>query len=143
MKAFWGNTFVIIIFESGEYVFCQNCKSSNTTMIKEARLSFVKCNSCGSKRSVASVKTPGTQVTSFYYRQNQNEQHLMIYIIIFRFCLLIIFLFSNIKLCISIKEFNSMIFLFLRLKNDSIKKALIRIGFIYWKLCLKSPSKIF
>ncbi|CAN6617163.1 eukaryotic translation initiation factor 2 subunit beta [Trichomonascus vanleenenianus] len=40
-----------------EYVTCKTCKSVNTTMLKENRLYFLQCNSCGSRRSVSSIKT--------------------------------------------------------------------------------------
>lgn len=39
-----------------EYVTCKLCRSINTKLIKENRLYFVECNSCGSKRSVSSIK---------------------------------------------------------------------------------------
>lgn len=40
-----------------EYVSCKTCKSINTKLSKENRLYFMECNSCGSRRSVASIKT--------------------------------------------------------------------------------------
>lgn len=40
-----------------EYVTCKTCKSANTTLSKENRLFFLQCNSCGSRRSVSSIKT--------------------------------------------------------------------------------------
>lgn len=41
-----------------EYVSCKTCKSPDTELSKgENRLSFVTCNSCGSRRSVAPIKT--------------------------------------------------------------------------------------
>lgn len=40
-----------------EYVSCKTCKSINTKLSKENRLYFLECNSCGSRRSVASIKT--------------------------------------------------------------------------------------
>jgi translation initiation factor 2 subunit 2 len=40
-----------------EYVTCKTCKSVNTTLTKENRLYFLICNSCGSRRSVQSIKT--------------------------------------------------------------------------------------
>lgn len=40
-----------------EYVTCKTCKSVNTKLTKENRLYFLDCNSCGSRRSVTSIKT--------------------------------------------------------------------------------------
>lgn len=40
-----------------EYVTCKTCKSINTVLKKENRLFFLDCNSCGSRRSVSSIKT--------------------------------------------------------------------------------------
>ncbi|KKA28604.1 hypothetical protein TD95_003945 [Thielaviopsis punctulata] len=41
-----------------EYVTCKTCKSPDTELNKgENRLSFITCNSCGSRRSVAAIKT--------------------------------------------------------------------------------------
>lgn len=39
-----------------EYVTCKTCKSLNTKLSKENRLVFMTCNSCGSRRSVSSIK---------------------------------------------------------------------------------------
>lgn len=42
-----------------EYVTCMTCKSMNTVLKRESanRLHFLSCNSCGSTRSVSSIKT--------------------------------------------------------------------------------------
>ncbi|KAJ3709248.1 hypothetical protein LUZ61_012953 [Rhynchospora tenuis] len=40
-----------------EYVLCQACKSKNTILNKEARMFFLRCEQCGSSRTVAPVKT--------------------------------------------------------------------------------------
>jgi len=40
-----------------EYVTCKTCKSGNTSLTKENRLSFMVCESCGSTRSVSAIKT--------------------------------------------------------------------------------------
>ncbi|OMH86236.1 putative eukaryotic translation initiation factor 2 subunit beta [Zancudomyces culisetae] len=40
-----------------EYVTCRTCKSGETILTKENRLYFVQCESCGSTRSVAAIKT--------------------------------------------------------------------------------------
>lgn len=39
-----------------EYVICNGCKSSDTILSKENRLFFLRCEQCGSGRSVAPVK---------------------------------------------------------------------------------------
>lgn len=43
----------------GEYVACTTCKSPNTTLSRDSvsRLYFVHCQSCGSSRSVAPIRT--------------------------------------------------------------------------------------
>ncbi|KNA23975.1 hypothetical protein SOVF_019770 isoform B [Spinacia oleracea] len=38
---------------ANEYVVCNGCKSSNTNLHKENRLMFLRCNQCGSGRSVS------------------------------------------------------------------------------------------
>jgi len=41
-----------------EYVTCKTCRSPDTELNKgENRLSFITCNSCGSRRSVTTIKT--------------------------------------------------------------------------------------
>ncbi|KAI9294634.1 hypothetical protein K502DRAFT_291989, partial [Neoconidiobolus thromboides FSU 785] len=40
-----------------EYVTCKICKSPDTTLSKENRLTFMQCQSCNSTRSVSAVKT--------------------------------------------------------------------------------------
>ncbi|XP_078447890.1 eukaryotic translation initiation factor 2 beta subunit [Wolffia australiana] len=39
-----------------EYVICHGCKSPNTILSKENRLFFLRCEQCGSSRSVAPIK---------------------------------------------------------------------------------------
>lgn len=40
-----------------EYVQCKTCKSPDTAMHKENRLMFVQCEACGSRRTVAAIKS--------------------------------------------------------------------------------------
>ncbi|OZJ02067.1 hypothetical protein BZG36_05254 [Bifiguratus adelaidae] len=40
-----------------EYVTCKTCKSPDTILVKDNRLYFVQCESCGSSRSVSAIKT--------------------------------------------------------------------------------------
>eukprot|EP00245_Coleochaete_scutata_P006765 TRINITY_DN21546_c0_g1_i1.p1 TRINITY_DN21546_c0_g1~~TRINITY_DN21546_c0_g1_i1.p1 ORF type:complete len:306 (+),score=111.46 TRINITY_DN21546_c0_g1_i1:72-989(+) len=39
-----------------EYVMCSMCKSPDTLLVKENRLFFLRCEQCGSSRSVAPIK---------------------------------------------------------------------------------------
>ncbi|KAJ1918877.1 Transcriptional regulator [Mycoemilia scoparia] len=40
-----------------EYVTCKTCKSGDTELLKENRITYVKCRICGSSRSVTAIKT--------------------------------------------------------------------------------------
>ncbi|KAG6333406.1 hypothetical protein ID866_5688 [Astraeus odoratus] len=40
-----------------EYVTCKTCKSPDTMLIKENRIFFMTCESCGSRRSVNAIKS--------------------------------------------------------------------------------------
>ena len=47
-----------LLIPTVEYVTCKTCRSGDTELNKgENRLYFVTCNSCGSRRSVAAIKT--------------------------------------------------------------------------------------
>lgn len=46
-----------------EYVTCKTCRSPDTQLTKENRLFFVKCDSCGSTRTVATIKAGFTAQT--------------------------------------------------------------------------------
>ncbi|MCK4967442.1 MAG: translation initiation factor IF-2 subunit beta [Candidatus Aenigmarchaeota archaeon] len=39
-----------------QYVLCSECKKPDTTLIKENRMTFVKCEACGAKKHVADIK---------------------------------------------------------------------------------------
>uniref|UniRef100_A0A803KV70 Eukaryotic translation initiation factor 2 subunit beta n=2 Tax=Chenopodium quinoa TaxID=63459 RepID=A0A803KV70_CHEQI len=41
-----------------DYVICHGCKSSDTNFSKENRIMFLRCEQCGSARSVLPVKLP-------------------------------------------------------------------------------------
>lgn len=47
-----------------EYVLCHTCKSPDTELEKEARLSFLQCRVCGSRCSVQNIKTGFQAMTS-------------------------------------------------------------------------------
>ena len=54
LKRYIGNfTFVIL----AEYVQCKTCRSPDTNLVKENRLFFLQCESCGSSRTVSAIKT--------------------------------------------------------------------------------------
>ena len=40
-----------------EYVQCKTCRSPDTNLVKENRLFFLQCESCGSSRTVSAIKT--------------------------------------------------------------------------------------
>jgi hypothetical protein len=42
---------------SAEYVICRTCKSPNTELSKENRLTFKKCKDCGATSTVAAIKS--------------------------------------------------------------------------------------
>lgn len=46
-----------------EYVKCHTCKSPETVLKKENRLTFMVCNKCNSTRSVTAIKTGYTATT--------------------------------------------------------------------------------
>jgi len=39
-----------------EYVMCKECNRPDTRLIREDRLTFLKCDACGAKSSVKSIK---------------------------------------------------------------------------------------
>ena len=41
----------------GGHVTCKTCKSPDTLLTKENRIFFMSCESCGSRRSVNTIKT--------------------------------------------------------------------------------------
>jgi len=55
-----------------EYVQCHTCKSLETKLQKENRLLFMKCDSCGSTRSVAQIKA-GFQATTRATRRTTQQ----------------------------------------------------------------------
>ncbi|XP_074603625.1 eukaryotic translation initiation factor 2 subunit beta [Brevipalpus obovatus] len=46
-----------------EYVACQTCRSPETILQKDTRLFFLQCETCGSRRSVVSIKSGFQAVT--------------------------------------------------------------------------------
>ncbi|VEN59434.1 unnamed protein product [Callosobruchus maculatus] len=47
-----------------EYVTCHTCRSPDTILQKDTRLFFLQCETCGSRCSVASIKSGFQAVTS-------------------------------------------------------------------------------
>ena len=47
-----------------EYVTCHTCRSPDTMLQREIRLTFLQCDNCGSKCSVQSIKSGFQAVTS-------------------------------------------------------------------------------
>jgi translation initiation factor 2 subunit 2 len=39
-----------------EYIFCKECKSPDTKLIKEDRITFLKCEACGAKSPKKAIK---------------------------------------------------------------------------------------
>lgn len=39
-----------------DYVFCKECKSPDTKLVKEDRITFLKCEACGAKSSKKAIK---------------------------------------------------------------------------------------
>jgi len=39
-----------------DYVFCRECKRPDTKLVKEDRITFLKCEACGAKSSVKAIK---------------------------------------------------------------------------------------
>ncbi|VDP21550.1 unnamed protein product [Soboliphyme baturini] len=47
-----------------EYVTCHTCKSADTVLQKDTRLFFLQCETCGSRCSVATIKSGFQAVTT-------------------------------------------------------------------------------
>ncbi|EDO41575.1 predicted protein [Nematostella vectensis] len=56
-----------------EYVTCHTCRSPDTILQKETRLFFLQCETCGSRCSVASIKS-GFQAITGKRAQLKNKQ---------------------------------------------------------------------
>jgi translation initiation factor 2 subunit 2 len=46
-----------LFFSVEEYVSCKTCRSPDTLMKKEERLTVIKCNTCHSKYTVSNIRT--------------------------------------------------------------------------------------
>lgn len=55
-----------------EYVTCHTCRSPDTILQKDTRLFFLQCETCGSRCSVASIKS-GFQVSYYLRLSSQNS----------------------------------------------------------------------
>nr|CAD7405538.1 unnamed protein product [Timema cristinae] len=64
-----------------EYVTCHTCRSPDTILQKDTRLFFLQCETCGSRCSVASIKS-GFQVTMFcFYILIHHKSLKLVYLI--------------------------------------------------------------
>lgn len=63
-----------------EYVTCHTCRSPDTILQKDTRLFFLQCETCGSRCSVASIKS-GFQA-SYSLIRNNVLSNTVIYIVI-------------------------------------------------------------
>ena len=64
--------FVCILTE--EYVTCHTCRSPDTILQKETRLFFIQCETCGSRRSVASIKSGFQAITQKRAQLKSKQQ---------------------------------------------------------------------
>lgn len=57
-----------------EYVTCHTCRSPDTILQKETRLFFIQCETCGSRRSVASIKSGFQAITQKRAQLKSKQQ---------------------------------------------------------------------
>ncbi|XP_058971373.1 eukaryotic translation initiation factor 2 subunit 2 isoform X2 [Pocillopora verrucosa] len=57
-----------------EYVTCNTCRSPDTILQKETRLFFIQCETCGSRRSVASIKSGFQAITQKRAQLKSKQQ---------------------------------------------------------------------
>ena len=65
---------VISICLTEEYVTCHTCRSPDTILQKETRLFFIQCETCGSRRSVASIKSGFQAITQKRAQLKSKQQ---------------------------------------------------------------------
>jgi translation initiation factor 2 subunit 2 len=53
----------LVLLVAEEYVTCHTCRSPETILQKDTRLHFLQCETCGSRCSVASIKSGFQAVT--------------------------------------------------------------------------------
>lgn len=77
-----------------EYVTCHTCRSPDTILQKDTRLFFLQCETCGSRCSVASIKS-GFQVSIPFrfidkqiirFHSKQKKRQILIYLFFFTGC---------------------------------------------------------
>ena len=56
-------TLMLLLCFSEEYVTCHTCRSPDTILQKDTRIFFLQCETCGSRCSVASIKSGFQAVT--------------------------------------------------------------------------------
>lgn len=57
-----------------EYVTCHTCRSPDTILQKETRLFFIQCETCGSRKSVASIKSGFQAITQKRAQLKSKQQ---------------------------------------------------------------------
>ncbi|XP_068693374.1 eukaryotic translation initiation factor 2 subunit 2-like [Montipora foliosa] len=57
-----------------EYVTCHTCRSPDTILQKETRIFFIQCETCGSRRSVASIKSGFQAITQKRAQLKSKQQ---------------------------------------------------------------------
>lgn len=57
-----------------EYVTCHTCRSQDTILQKETRLFFIQCETCGSRKSVASIKSGFQAITQKRAQLKSKQQ---------------------------------------------------------------------
>lgn len=56
-----------------EYVTCHTCRSPDTILQKDTRLFFLQCETCGSRCSVASIKSGFQVILLFFHNYFENN----------------------------------------------------------------------
>ena len=57
-----------------EYVTCHTCRSPDTILQKDTRLFFLQCETCGSRCSVASIKSGFQVINKFIHRLSRSKK---------------------------------------------------------------------
>jgi hypothetical protein len=67
---------IFILTTTVEYVTCHMCRNPETSLTRDSvtRLYFIQCESCGSRRSVAPIKSGFHATMRTDRRKTKNEQ---------------------------------------------------------------------
>ena len=66
--------FCVVHCSTEEYVTCHTCRSPDTILQKETRLFFIQCETCGSRKSVASIKSGFQAITQKRAQLKSKQQ---------------------------------------------------------------------